>query len=63
MFLGDNVSEVVNYGTNIKIGGEILMGGLSIGLNYLMYTDLTHLDKAFQNINGLLGICCLLTMF
>ncbi|MBN1698241.1 MAG: hypothetical protein JW881_12065 [Spirochaetales bacterium] len=67
VYLGDpGFEETVNLGMNLKLSGEVMLGGISIGLNYLMDIDLSE-DSADifkpENIEGLLGVSVLFKIF
>jgi hypothetical protein len=67
VFLGDpGFEDTVNLGLNFKLSGEVMLGGISVSLNYLMYVDLSEeAENMFkpENIEGLLGISVLFKLF
>jgi hypothetical protein len=64
--LGENNGDAFNVGANIKLSAEVVLGNLSLGLNWLMVIpDLTVEDvaAAFEQPCGYAGISVLYKLF
>ncbi|MBN2534459.1 MAG: hypothetical protein JXB88_16360, partial [Spirochaetales bacterium] len=61
-FGDEEISKPVFFGGNIKLIGEIMLGGISVGINYLMYLpdfSKESFDYLANNIEGNIGFTIL----
>ena len=62
----ENTDDVFDFGANIKVNGEILLGGISINISYLMFINdftLESVDFLANNLEGMFGISVLFKVF